>query len=154
MKFFCFPISHTVYGKVKKCQLTHTKKNISESPASVEWLTIKRFIGKNSNQYLLFSLPRRVRDHIHPWKRNTHTHRSWWNNVIKWMVTWRGAFYNNFRLTARFSLLALIFRGVEQREKSSLHQKWLHSLYNYIHNKYMNFKLQLSQQQMALKINI
>ena len=136
----------------RKISLSHHPL-LSDSQSGKSEYIIKRFIGKNSNQYLLFSLPRRVRDHIHPWKRNTHTHRSWWNNLLnEWLHG--GAFNNNFRLTARFSLLVLIFRGLEQREKSSLHQKWLHSLYNYIHNKYMNFKAQLSQQEMALQTNI
>ena len=138
----------------RKISLSHHPL-LSDSQSGKSEYIIKRFIGKNSNQYLLFSLPRRVRDHIHPWKRNTHTHTQVMvEQFIKWMVTWRGAFNNNFRLTARFSLLVLIFRGLEQREKSSLHQKWLHSLYNYIHNKYMNFKAQLSQQEMALQTNI
>ena len=57
----------------RKISLSHHPL-LSDSQSGKSEYIIKRFIGKNSNQYLLFSLPRRVRDHIHPWKRNTHTH--------------------------------------------------------------------------------
>ena len=131
------------YSKKRKISLSH-QPLLHDSQSEKSDYIIKRFIGKKSNQYLLFSLPRRVRDHIHPWKRNTCTDRSLWSNVIKWMVTWRRAFYNNFRLTARFSLLVLIFRGGGEgcgtKGEVKLTSKVTppHSLYNYIHNKYMN----------------